>query len=196
MSAQNFAFAIGAGASIRLPAGRFFMVRTATAALDITTEGNPGSPLRFIGMTAGTRFGPVEIGQGWRFLIITSASAQNVEIVISDDGLFDVANTVTVSGAVAVSEVTSSVVNGWNSADITITTGNANAFGSSPVRKRITIGSLSTNTGSVRITAAGGAANRGLELQPGMYVELRTSVGFDVRNDSGASQTIWWMEET
>jgi len=196
MSAQNFAFAIGAGATVRLPAGRYFMVRTAASAIDIVTEGsNTGSPVRFLNIGAGTKFGPVEEGKGWRNLLVTSAAAQNLEIVISDDGLFDIANAVSVLGvaSVAVQPNTGITASG---ADVSVTTGNASSIAANLSRKAITIGALSTNTGSIRVQSAGAGANRGIELQAGQSVTLTNTAAIDVRNDSGASQSYYAFEET
>lgn len=194
MSARNYAFAIGAGAQVRLPAGRYFFVRTASAAINVTTEGNPGSPLSFKGISGGTKFGPVDVGQGWTYLIIESASAQNLEIVISDDGLFDVANTVTVSGAVNVTEQPSSAI--ASPAAVVRATGGADTIAANLSRRRISVCSLSTNIGSLFIQAVGAGAGRGIELQPGVTLELKTTAAFDIRNDSGASQTYSTFEET
>src|SRR6478735_8353941 len=110
MSARNYSQTLAPGVPIRLPAGRYFFVRTAASALDIRALGNTGAPVAFIGVGAGTKFGPVAVGEGWSFLEVTSAAAQNIEIIVSDDGNFEVASTVTVSGAVTVSNLPSSTV--------------------------------------------------------------------------------------
>ena len=194
MSAQKFTFSVGAGSVTRLPAGRYFMILAATSAIDVTAEGNPGSPLRFIGIGAGTKFGPVGEGEGWRQLLISSAGAQNLEVVISDDGLFDLANTVTIAGVPNVSIQPASAI-ASPAADV-ITTGAALAVGANLSRKVITISSLSTGTGSVFIQATGAGAGRGIELQPGQSVALTNTSAFDVRNDSGVSVTVMRFEET
>lgn len=194
MSARNYAFSIGAGAQVRLPAGRYFFVRTASAAINVTTEGNPGSPLSFKGISGGTKFGPVDQGQGWTYLIIQSASAQNLEIVISDDGLFDVANTVTVSGAVTTTDQPSTAI--ATPAGIAVASGTAQTIAANLARRRITICNPSTATGSVFAQAVGAGAGRGIEIQPGTAVEFRTTAAIDVRNDSGALVTVTTFEET
>jgi len=194
MSARNYVQTLSAGETIRLPAGRYFYIRTASSALDITAEGNPGSPLRFIGVGAGTKFGPVAEGQDWKRLIVSSAAAQAIEIIISDDGLFDVASAVSVVGAVTIAEAPSSTI--ANTASVAPATGAASSIAANATRRRITLSSLSTNTGSVFVQATGAGAGRGIELQPGMTVELRTTAAFDIRNDSGAVQTIGIFEES
>lgn len=194
MSARNYSQTLGVGEQIRLPAGRFFFIRTAAAALDLTTQGNPGSPVTFLGVGAGTKFGPVEEGQGWRQLLVQSATAQNIEIIISDDGLFDVANTVTVSGSVQVQETPSTAL--ASPAAVAVGTGTASSIAANLSRKRITISALSTNTGSLFVQATAAGAGRGIELQGGMSIELRTTAAIDLRNDSGVSCTYSTIEET
>lgn len=195
MSARNYSQAIGAGESINLPAGVFFMIRTAASALDVETIGNAGAPVRFSGIGAGSRFGPVAPGEGWRLLRVTSAAAQNIEIIISDDGLFDLANAVTIVGAAPVS-VTPNTGFTASGADVARATGGADSIAANLSRKSITIGALSTNTGSLRVQTPGAGANRGRELQPGMTVTYNNTAALDIRNDSGASQTYWVEEET
>jgi hypothetical protein len=194
MSARNYVETFGAGESKNLPAGRYFFIRSATSAVDIETQGNPGSPARFIGVGAGARFGPVAEGQGWKLLRVTSAGAQIVEIIISDDGDFEVANAVTVTGAVSIAESPSSAL--ASPAAVARGTGGADTIAANLSRRRITVSSLSTNTGSVFIQAVGAGAGRGIELQPGQVIELKTTAAFDIRNDSGASQTYSTFEET
>lgn len=194
MSARNYVFTIGAGATVPLPAGRFFYVRTAAAAIDIVTQGNPGAPVSFIGVGAGAKFGPVAEGQGWRFLNVTSASAQNLEIIVSDDGNFEIASAVTITGAVTVAESPSGAV--ATPAAVAVVTATASTIAANLSRRRITICALSTNTGSMFVQAVGAGAGRGVELQPGLFLELKTTASIDVRNDSGANQTYTTTEET
>lgn len=194
MSARNYQQTLGAGDVIRLPSGRYFFVRTAAAALDITTEGNPGSPLRFIGVGAGTKFGPVAEGQQWRNLVISSATAQAIEIIISDDGNFDVANTVTVSGSVTTAEAPSATV--ATPAAGSRATGGADTIAANLSRRRITICSLTSNTTNFFVQAVGAGAGRGIEIQPGTYTEFRTTAALDIRNDSGSTVAYTVFEES
>lgn len=195
MSARNYVQALGAGESINLPAGVFFMIRTAASALDVETIGNPGAPVRFLGIGAGSRFGPVAPGEGWKLLRVTSAAAQNIEIIISDDGLFDLANAVTVVGAVPVVVAPNSGITA-SGADVSVNTGNASSIAANLSRRAITIGALKANTGEIRVQSTGAGANRGIELQPGQSVTLNNTAAIDVRNDSGAAQSYYAFEET
>lgn len=194
MSARNFVFAIGAGATAKLPGGRYFYVRTAANAIDIETEGNQGSPNKFLGVGAGAKFGPIKEGADWRYLNVTSASAQNLEIIISDDGNFEIASAVTIAGAVTIAESPSGTV--ATPAAVVRATGGADTIAANLSRRRISICALSTNTGSLFIQAVAAGAGRGIELQAGMTLEFKTTAALDVRNDSGANQTYSTFEET
>lgn len=196
MSARNFSQTLGAGETITLPGGRYFYIRTAAAALDITARGNAASPVQFIGIGAGSKFGPVAEGEGWRFLDIRSATAQNIEIIISDDGNFEVASTVTVSGSVTTAEAPSSAV--ATPARITRATGGATNIAANLSRKRLTICNPSDNAtpGLLYVQAVGAGAQRGYALDSGMSVEIRTTAALDVRNDSGFSVDFTQFEES
>lgn len=195
MSARNYVQTLGAGESISLPAGVFFMVRQAASALDIETQGNPGAPVRFTGIGAGSKFGPVSAGEGWKLLKVTSAAAQAIEIIISDDGLFDLANAVNVLGIASVAVAPNSGITA-SGADVSVNNASASAIAANLSRKAITIGALSTNTGNIRVQSTGAGANRGIELQPGQSVTLTNTAAIDVRNDSGAAQSYYAFEET
>ena len=74
MSTQNYVQAIGAGATVKFPGGRYFYIRTAANAIDVETEGtNRSAPVRLLGIGAGSKFGPV--ADGWQILKVTSAAA-------------------------------------------------------------------------------------------------------------------------
>lgn len=194
MSARNYTQTLGAGDIIRLPAGVYFYIRTAASALDVSTEGNPGSPLRFTGIGAGAKFGPLPAGQGWKFLVVSSAAAQAIEIVISDDGLFELSSSVSVTGGVTTQETPSSAV--ATPAAGSRATGGADTIAANLSRRRISICAPSTNTGSLFVQAVGAGAGRGVELQPGTTLEFKTTAALDIRNDSGATQAYSTFEET
>ena len=195
MSARIFSQAIGAGATIRLPAGRYFYVKTAASALNLTTSGNTGSPATFENIGAGAKFGPVAEGQGWRFLDVFSAAAQNIEIAISDDGNFEIASAVTVAGLANVAVAPSATL--ADTVDNAQASATQTAIAANLSRRRITIGVLSTALNSVRVSQAGGAA-RGEEIQPGMTRTFETTAALIVRNDNtlgGAGAATWFATE-
>lgn len=196
MSARNYLQSIGAGATARLPGGRYFFVKQATSAITITTQGNTGTPARFENIGAGSKFGPIP--DAWTFLDVFSAGAQTIELIISDDGLFEVANAVTVSGVAQVADLPSAAL--ADTADASLASGAETTIAANLLRRRITIGVLSSFTNGVRVSQAGGANTKGIEIQPGTFVEFRTTAALVVRNANvaaDASATSWYsLEET
>ncbi len=200
MSAQKFVQAFGAGQVVRFPAGRYFYINLATTPLDVVTEGNPGSPVRFLQIGAGAKFGPVADGQGWRFLQVTSAGAQNVEITISDDGNFEIAATVSVSGTVSTSPAPASATT--NTAPVDANTGAETALIAANVSRRgVWISSDSSNAdggttathgGLIRAATGGNAID---ELQPGVSKFFPVTHGLWVRNDSCSANRFYVREE-
>lgn len=193
MSARNYSQTLGAGETITLPAGRYFYVRTALTAIDVVSEGNPGSPARFIGISAGAKFGPVSEGRGWKKLKVTSALAQSIEIVISDDGDFEISSSVTVAGSVLTSEAPASSVTDLPAVSRLNATQGA-LIAANVTRKRITVTASSANAGICFVRAVGGANNLA-ELAPGMSWQFKGTYALEVRNDTGAAANFYLFEE-
>jgi hypothetical protein len=200
VSARNFAVTIQAGATVTLPAGRYFYIRTASAALDVVTEGNPGSPVRFDGISVGSKFGPVAEGDGWKLLRVTSAALQAVEIVISDDGNFEVSSNVTVSGSVTVNESPATAIT--NTAPVDAISGAETLLiAANASRRRVQIaadsrnadgGTNATHGGLIRGATGGNAID---EIQPGVSKWFNVTGGLWVRNDSGSTNRFYVREE-
>jgi hypothetical protein len=201
MSARNYVQAFNAGQAVRFPAGRYFYIRTAPSALNIATEGNPGSPVTFDGIGAGSKFGPVAEGQGWRFLVVTSPGAQTIEITISDDGNFEVAASVTVAGTTSTAEAPASSIT--NTAPVDAATGAETLLiAANTGRRRVQIASDSSNAdggttathgGLIRGTTGGNAID---ELQPGVSKWFEVTTALYVRNDSGSTNRFYVREES
>jgi hypothetical protein len=174
--------------------GRMFYIKSAASALSITCDikGTGATIRKFLNIGAGFKFVAPE-DRGWTYLRITSALSQNIEIIVGDDDV-EVANAVSVTGSVTTQESPSSAL--ATPAAAVRATGGADTIAANPARRRITVASLSTNTGSLFLQATGAGAGRGIELQPGTFVELKTTAAFDVRNDSGVNQTYMLFEET
>lgn len=191
MSSRNYIEIFAATETKKLPGGRYFFIRTALAAIDIETEGNRGAPTRFVGVGAGSKYGPVEEENAWKFLKITSATAQIVEVIISDDGDFEVASTVTISGGVTTAEAPSTAVT--DTADTVQAIATQTVVAANLARRRITIGVTAASTENVRVSQAGGAG-RGIQIQPGQFVEFRTTAALTVRNnnDNGTAGNANW----
>jgi hypothetical protein len=200
VSAQKFVQAFGAGETVRFPAGRYFYVGVAPTTIDVTTEGNPGSPVRLIGIGAGSKFGPVAEGEGWRFLVVRSAGAQTIEITISDDGNFEVAANVTVAGTVSVSAAPATTITNTAPVDA-ITAAETLLIAANTSRRRVQIaadsanadgGTNATHGGLIRGTTGGNAID---ELQPGVSKWFEVTGALYVRNDSGSTNRFYVREE-
>jgi hypothetical protein len=176
-------------------AGRMWYLKTATGPVSVTAEssGTGAAVRKFTNVSAGFKFVAVK-GDGWTYLRVLSVTSQNIEIVVGDDDV-QVAGAVSVVGTVITAPAPSGNITA-SGADTVIATGSAYSIPQNVGRRRITIGSLSTNTGSVRVQSAGAGANRGLELQAGSFVQFDTTSALDVRNDSGAAQTVYQVEES
>lgn len=194
MSTRSYSLTFSGAGTAKLPAGVFFYIKQAVAALTIETEGVPRSPVRFDNVGAGLKYGPVQEEKRWTYLAITSSVAQVVEVIVSDDAEVDIASTVTVSGAVSVTEVPTTALSSPD--DIAVSANASSDIAANGARRRITIGALSTNTDSLRVRTTAGTTNAGVELQPGVWVSLTTTSAIRVRNNSAASQSYFILEET
>lgn len=195
MTTEVLAQALSAAQQATFGGGRIWYLKTAIAPVTISCEKRGGSGAtqirKFINVAAGFKF-VADKGDGWTYLrMLNGATPQNIEIIIGDDDV-SVSNAVSVTGAVTtVPSVGSALA---TPADVAIPTANKTTIAANLSRRTITIGSLSTNTGSVRVQTAALGAGFGLELQPGTWETFPVTSAIDVRNDSGATQTIWQLE--
>lgn len=184
----------GAGTGV-LPAGVFFYVKTATAALTIRTRGSTSSPIEFADVGAGLKFGPVPAEKRWTYLDVESAVAQVVTVIVSDDAEVDIASTVNVAGNVQVSEVPSVTL--ATPARVSLNTAtDVPIVAASATRRRVTIQNPSTNTESVNVGPTGQlSTTRGLEIEPGTSFEFVTSAAIFGRSVTG-TPSVQALEET
>lgn len=208
MTTEVITQALAAGVQATYGQGRIWYLKTASSPINLRAESaGTGAVVRnFNNIAAGAKF-VADPGDGWTYLRVTSQLAQTIEIVVGDDDV-SFSNAVSIVGTPPVS-IASGVGAGGSvvvlerpgaslaaPADVVLATATALSIAANGARQRITIGSLSTNTGNVRVQPTGAGAGKGLELQPGTYVGVPTTAAIDVRNDSGANQTIWQLEET
>lgn len=101
----------------------------------------------------------------------------------------------TIAGTVGVAILPSSAL--ADTADTAQAINTQTVIAANLARRRITVGVLSTSGNGVRVSSAGGAG-RGIEVQPGTFVEIDTTAAITVRNTdvaaSGAVAT-WYAEE-
>lgn len=194
MSTRTYTLTFLGAGTATLPAGVFFYIKSASAALSITTRGSTTAPIEFTNVGAGLRFGPVPGEKRWTYLDVTSATAQVVEAVVSDDAEVDIASTVNVAGSVTVQELPATAL--ATPAASNVLTATALSVAANPARKRIKVCNDPVNTGTVYLQAVGAGAGRGVPIQPGMYEEVKGTYAFDVRNDSGSTVVVTLAEET
>jgi hypothetical protein len=201
VSSRKYVQAFGAGDTVRFPSGRYFFVDSApSGALTITTEGTPSAPAQFANIGAGSKFGPLPEGQGWRYLVVTSAGAQTIAITISDDGIFEVAANVTVAGTVSVQPVPAATTTNTAPVDA-VTAAETLLIAANTSRRRVQIAADSGNAdggttvdhgGLIRAQSGGQAID---ELQPGTAKWFDVTHGLWVRNDSGSTNRFYVREE-
>lgn len=194
MTTEVLSAPLSAGVQFTLPQGKFFYIVSATAALNLIAEGPTTEVVKFTGVGAGLKYGPVGEDKRWKYLRVTSAVAQNATFIVGDDDV-SIANAVTIAGLVQVEEAPFSLFSPQN--DKNVTAGTADTIAANLARKTIAIGNLSTNAANFRIAeGGGGSATRGIELQPGLFVTLKTTAALDVWNTGGADQSYWMLEQS
>lgn len=201
MSSRKYIQAFGAGDTVRFPAGRYFFVDSApSGGLTITTEGTPSAPASWVNIGAGSKFGPLPEGMGWRYLVVTSAGAQTIAITISDDGIFEVAANVTVAGTVATSSAPASTTTNTAPVDA-VTAAETALLAANTARRGVWITADPLNAEGVT-TATKGALIRAQsggnaidDIQPGVGKFFPVTHGLWVRNDSGSTNRFYVREE-
>lgn len=177
--------------------GRVWYLKSATGPVAIRCEkrGQGSTNVRnFINVPAGFKF-KAEVGDGWDILVIESATNQVIEIIIGDDDV-DVANAVTVNGSVVVDPEPSATIS--TPADVPVAAGGNSVIAANLTRKRIRVGSLSTNAPATpaNLRVADSANPRGVELQPGTWETFETTAALTVFNPDASLQTYWTFEES
>jgi len=195
MTTEVIAQALTAGVQATFGQGRLFYIKTATSPLTIVTEQyrSGASVRKFINVPAGFKFA-ADPGEGWVQMRVISALSQNVEIIIGDDDV-ELSNAVTVSGSVVTQDQASTGF-ATTVAETALAAANSADIAANLSRRRITVMASSTNTGSLWVRDQAGITNGGIELQPGLFVELRTTAAFRIRNNSAGAQSYSLSEET
>lgn len=179
--------------------GNFLLLVTAGAAVTVTLNYHiqgGGAREVFAGITAGLYLRRVKRWDGIR---IDGAVGTSVtffygdEITAKDET--DIRQQIAVIGGVtAVADQPASVLNAVTSQ--LIATANRFAVPANAARRRITVCNPANGTGPVYLQSPGLAtANVGIPVAQGTFVEIKGTYAFDVRNDSGANQTISFFEE-
>ncbi len=196
MSSEVLSFTVTAGQTTVAGQGRIFNLLSApggpvSIVADTRKVQGGQSPQRiFNNIPAGSKF-VAKDGEGWTYLRITSAVTQVITLFVGDDEM-QFNNAVTVTGTAATTVIPSSALN--DTADTVQAFGTQTVIPANASRRRITIGCRSVTPDSVRVSGGGGAG-KGIEIQPGTFVEFDTTASLTVRNDNAAGNATWYAEE-
>lgn len=196
MSINSFTEIVDASGQKRLSGNNnFLFLISATAAVTVQFS-RGGTQEIFTGQIGGLQVARVK---PWDYAFFIAAPGTSLTFyygaaLVREDASTLQQQIATIAGTVPV--VTSPASALSTPAATVVGTAAASTIAANLLRRRITICSLSTNTGSVFIQTVGAGAGRGIELQPGQFVEIDNTVAMDVRNDSGANQTFTVFEES
>lgn len=190
---------IPANGVVKLANANFIFVISSTGNVQITLQRQGihkgAAQENYSGITAGLQ---VARTQAWDFANITGTPGVTLtfmygNVAVREDVTLFNQQIAVISGVTAVAQQPNSA---FATAQIAPVTGTATTVAANLLRRAITFISPSTNTGSVFLQKAGDGAGKGIELQPGTYITLTNTAAIDVRNDSGATQTINTFEES
>lgn len=185
---------IPATGRIELPRGNSFIFLSATAAVNVRLQ-NGGHSEGVDGATGGVR---IRRRQPWDNLYIIGPAGTTVVYFIgtdeNDQDLTEVfLQSTVIAGVTAVALAPSATVASPD--DNALPAATTETIAANPLRRRITIGCLSTNTVGFRVQASGANDASGIEVQPGTFVEFQTTAALDIRNNDGAIATSYYIFE-
>lgn len=196
MSSEVLTQALVAGQTATFPRGRIFNILSSSAPLTViadrrAVQGGQTQRRIFTNIPAGTKF-TADRGDEWTYLQVTSGVNQNVSIFVGDEELaFNQA--VSITGTANVQVLPSVAV--ADVADTAQASGTQTNIAANPARRRITIGCPIASANPVRVSGSGGAG-KGIQIQPGTFVEFDTTAALFVRNDTAGAATWYSFEET
>lgn len=177
--------------------GNFFLLFSSTVSLNVLME-TEGTSEQINGVTGGVRVRRVT---PWKALTIFGAAGGSVEFFfgaddVQEDEVDVFLQIATIAGVASIAESPSATFN--SQADQSIAAAGSFDIAANLLRRRITIGSLSTNTDPVnlRVRDQTATTGEGIELQAGTFVELKTTAALRIRNNGAVAQTAWIVEES
>lgn len=188
---RDFTVTLAVGIVSKIEArGRFFgIIEAPLDALDVQLDSR--APLR-----RGPG-GSILLSEFFSRVALTSATAQSVRVLIADESQ-DVSNVVTGGGGggggITVEETPSTVI--ATPDDNAIAAAATENIAANAARKRITIGVLSTADDPIRVQAVGANDASGIEVQPGTFVEIRTTASLDIRCNGAIGSVYYIFEES
>jgi len=193
MALNSNSATIPASGTVRLPAGQFFFLTTASALVNITFSVG-GQTEIFQQQIAGLK---IKRLKRWDYIDIAGAAGTTLNYFIGYSSLqaddTDLQQALaTIAGTVAVAILPSGTIN--DTADTVQAFGTETVIAANLFRRRITIGNRETSADTVRVSGAGGAGH-GIVLQPGVFAEFDTTAALHVRNDNAAGNATWYAFE-
>lgn len=157
-----------------------------------------GSTEDFASIQAGLQVGRL---QRWSECRLTGTAGATIQLFygytsLREDVTVFNQQIATIAGTVAVADLPASTLT--DTADTTQAASTQTAISANLARRRITIGVLSTSGNGVRVSFSGAANTRGIEVQPGTFVEFRNTAALVVRNAdlaASAANAVWYAEE-
>lgn len=193
-SIERYSRTIPASGVVEHGRGNVLLFVSATGTVNVRAE-NGGAAEGVNGVNGGVRFERVK---PWDNLRILGTPGVTVEYWIGSQlverDLIDVFTQIaTIAGVASFSEFPSAAV--ATPDDNALPAATTENIAANLLRRRITIGCLSTNDVGFRVQAVGANDASGLEVQPGTFVELRTTASLDIRNNDGALATSYYIFE-
>lgn len=194
MSIDSRTQVFDASGQLRLANGNFIFIISASALVTIVLN-KLGSSETFAANAAGLLIARVK---NWDFAFLQAAPGTTVSFFYGI-GAFREDNTdfrqalATISGSVNVQTIPSATY--VDTPDVAQAITSETAIAANLLRRRITIGVLSTSLAGVRVSFTGGGNTRGIEIQPGTFVEFDTTAALKVRNIDAVNVATWYAEE-
>ena len=182
LDSGNFFFLLGSALAVNL------LIMYPTGSTEIMNGIQAGSQIKRVktwsrAQLSGTAGSLVNFWHGYEF---SREDQTNFQSVIA-----------TISGNVTVVPGIGSANSPTDRADVVVAAGGNAVIAANPLRKSITVGSLSTNApATTNLRLQGTDAIGGIELQPGTYYNIQTAAGLNIHNGDANNQTIYVQEYT
>jgi hypothetical protein len=193
---------IPASGQLALDSGNFFFLLATASAIPITFNAQYGGPTEnMIGIPIGTQIYRVK---SWNSLLLTGTPGALITFwhgysftrqdYTNFQAAFATVNTAAGTSLAVVPGLGSSI-SPIDRADVVVGAGGNAAIAANPLRRSITVGSLSTNAPATTNLRLQGTDNiGGVELQPGTYYNIATTAGLIIHNGDANAQTAWVQE--
>jgi hypothetical protein len=189
--------AITAGGTVTFGRGRFFALLAATGPVTVAFEdkrvGGSQTQRRVLNnIQAGTKM-TVNPGEEWTYIRLTSASAQNITVGVSDDNV-EFTSAVSIVNTPSVFLAPTTLVS--TPAQISLNSTQTTQIPANSSRKRLTVCGVSTNTGAVLLhQGAQGAVNSGIPIGPSTIFSVASAAQWEVYNPLGGTAVFTYTEE-